>query len=273
MKTRSNFTLVELLVTMGVFCVLLMVSMQIFGSAGKLWTRSEQKSNTFAAARTAMEFVAARIQSNAYTEDMPFEISCSTSPVYDRIFFPTVMPMNRKDNDGNERDKFSMRFVAFDLVRTTSDPECGKLKMLIYSDERNNSFLNLMPPYGANRRRRGGNTYSTAEVARNHVRNTIFSSSIAAHNEIEIIENVIDFRLRPYELPATKHSAITEVTSGSPVYTPPYLLEIEISVLDSKESFRKWRNAANAAEREEIETEAGYTFRRAVLLGDRRRSF
>ena len=46
----------------------------------------------------------------------------------------------------------------------------------------------------------------------------------------------------------------------------PYLIDIELRVLDSRESFLLWQEASNE-EKEEIFMEHGYTFRRAVLLG------
>ena len=266
MKKIHNFTLVELLVTMGVFCILLMVSMQIFGNAGKLWTRSEQKNSVYAAARTAMEFISARIQSHAYTEDMPFEISAASGN-YNRIFFPSSMPMNRKNNSGNDRDKYSMRFIGFHLDQST-----GVLKMNIYSDEGNRSFLNIMPPYSANRRRRGGNNYSTAAAARNAVSSAIFSSSIASHNSVEIVENVTNFRLLCYDLPQNPGDELIlrDPDSDGSLYSPPYLLIIELHMLESKEQYQKWRTGTTS-EREDIRDEFGHTFHRALLLGDRRR--
>lgn len=277
MKKIHNFTLVELLVTMGVFCILLMVSMQIFGNAGKLWTRSEQKNGVYAAARTAMEFISARIQSHAYTEDMPFEISSTSgSTQYERIFFPTAMPMNRKDNDGKDRDKYSLRFIGFDLDQNT-----GVLKMNIYSDEGKTSFLNLMPPYSAKRRGRsgGGNIPrpTTADAARSWVRNAIFpsGSSPDAYNSVEIVENVVNFRMLCYDLPQDPTSPQLILRDARPsadgvLTTPPYMMIIELQMLESKDQYRKWR-AASSDERTEIKNEFGHTFHRALLLGDRRK--
>lgn len=256
---KSRFTLVELLVAMGVFCLLLMVSMQIFGGAQKLWVTSEQKNNVFASARTAMEFVASRIQSNAYTENMPFAIygrkTVNSVTFYEKIYFPTVMPMNRKDNSGNERDRYNMRFIGFSV---NSD---GILQMRIYSDEKNNAFVKQLPPY-----RRGKTpTYSGAC---SNVQSKIDNAS--EHNLVDIAEYVTRFRLIPFNTTgASAGDPISKSTSDSTHRTPPYLVEIEISMLDSKESFARWKNGSDN-EKAEIEQESGFTFRRAVLLGDRR---
>ena len=280
MKKRSNFTLVELLVTMGVFCILLMVSMQIFGSARKLWVRSEQKNSAFAAARTAMEFVAARIQTCVYTEDMPFELSNrqGTSPqqYYTEIFFPTAVPMNREVPDGSDPDtepdpldELDIRFVGFSLNSTD-----GILEMRIFSDRKNGTgkypnFARLLPPY---RRRRGSGSMTYTDAC-SRIRTELANAGGASrsNDKIEIIENVTNFKLIPFNPDEKKSNAkIKRDTTESQWRTPPYLLEIEISVIDSKANFKKWKDAGSNTEKDEIETESGYTFRRAVLLGDRR---
>ena len=46
----------------------------------------------------------------------------------------------------------------------------------------------------------------------------------------------------------------------------PYLLEIELKIMDSRESFKKWQDADDD-KKDDIFAENGYTFRRAVLLG------
>ncbi len=255
---RSRFTLVELLVAMGIFCLLLMVSMQIFGGAQKLWVSSEQKNNVFAAARTSMEFVASRIQSNAYTEEMPFKIYGKDSGnLYTKIFFPTVMPMNRKDNDGNERDKYNLRFVGFLL-------NDGVLEMRIFSDEKATGYLRNLPPY---RRGKSPNYATALSTIESKIENP---GDGKEHNKIEIAEFVTAFRLIPYNTSTSgAKDPVQKDTSASEHVTPPYLLEIEISMLDTRNNYELWK-AASATEKAEIEQEHGYTFRRAVLLGDRR---
>ena len=99
---KSRFTLVELLVSMAVFSVLLLVSMQIFSGSQKLWLASEQNNRVYADVRSAMEFITSRLQTQAYSDGMPFRIT------NDKMYFPTAMPMNRKKND-KDLDKISMR--------------------------------------------------------------------------------------------------------------------------------------------------------------------
>ncbi len=273
MKRRSNFTLVELMVAMGVFVILLMVSMQVFSGSRKLWVRSEQKNSAFAAARIAMEFVAARVQTCIYTENMPFGIyeqkSSGSQRYYTKIFFPTSMPMNRMveiSNKWEKLDEFDLRFIGFSL---SSD---GVLEMRIFSDGKRGSspyqnFTRLLPPY---RRRRGAGGSESYDSAWSKIHDQLQDAS--GDDLVAIIENVTSFKLVPFDT-TTKNSNDPIVRVGGAgvdtLKTPPYLLEIEISVIDSKANFKKWVKA-DADGKEEIETESGYTFRRAVLLGDRR---
>ena len=63
---------------MVVFSILLVISMRLFSGAQQIWLRSEQKTDTFASARTAMEFVSSRLQTISYVSDEPFEMKEGT---------------------------------------------------------------------------------------------------------------------------------------------------------------------------------------------------
>lgn len=63
------FTLLELLVSMGVFAVLMLALMQFFTSAQGIWTRSNSRTDMFDSARLAMNMMAVDLQC-LYYEDM-----------------------------------------------------------------------------------------------------------------------------------------------------------------------------------------------------------
>ena len=202
-----------------------------------------------------------------YSEDMPFFID-SSGDANSSMYFPTTMPMNRKDDSGKERDRFNLRFIGFavtdsERLGTFHKPGDGILRMIIYSDEGKISFLRNTPPY-----RR-----TTYESARTNVKgNTLdrVNDNTAGneHNIVDIAENVTAFRLKGYTLGGTSDSPLPSVNGE--LNHPPYLLVIQLSVIDSKTNFEKWQNAANDTERNEIFQENGYTFQRAVLLRQRR---
>ena len=256
MIRKKRFTLVELMVSMAVFSILLLVSVQIFASSRKLWLGSEQKNRIYADARCAMEFITARLQTQAYTDGMPFWIKkvVKDSDV-DKLevklgnsvmFFPTAMPMNRKKGDA-DRDKISMRFIGFLL---TND---GILRMQIYSDEGNiRSFQRNIPPFPK--------SYDAFETVK---RNTVYKTADKDYNRIDLMENVCKFELIPFvreEGVDKKAEAVNEIKA------PPYRLDIRLTVADSPENWKNWGSATDKAAFEE---ENCYQFTRSVLLNYR----
>lgn len=249
----SRFTLVELLVAMGVFSVLLLVSMQIFSSSRRLWLNSERQNRAYADVRTAMEFITSRIQTQAYSDEMPFLIK--RDAVNSKMYFPTAIPMNRKDASGKNRDKNSMRFVGF------SKSDDGVLRMHIYSDEGRSSFQKNIPPYVR------GYSYNSAcnKVASETIDKTSYDGK--EHNLIELMENVCKFELVPYTRGAEVDDVVKKFT-GSELKSPPYRLDIKLAVMDSKENFDKWKSASGS-DKTDLENENCLYFTRTVLLNRR----
>ena len=249
----SRFTLVELLVAMGVFSVLLLVSMQIFSSSRRLWLNSERQNRAHADVRTAMEFITSRIQTQAYSDDMPFLIK--RDAVNSKMYFPTAIPMNRKDDKGKNRDKNSMRFVGF------SKSADGVLQMHIYSDEGRSSFQKNIPPYIRSY------SYSNActKVAAETINKTSYEGK--EHNLVELMENVCKFELVPYTRKADADAQVVKFT-GSELNSPPYRLDIKLAVMDSKENFDKWKSASGS-DKTDLENEHCLYFTRTVLLNSR----
>lgn len=288
---KKTFTLVELLAAMAVFSVLLVVAMRLFSGSQRIWLRAEQKTNTFSDARTAMEFIAARVQTLVYYEGMPFEISRKQLTASDNkkgdgfnnkqysIWFATGMPMENRGEDN-----YFLRFVKFKLdvnddSSDKSDP--GVLKMLIYSDRSNKrKFQLLFPPYE-------GNPYANSNEDAIQKINTKFSeieknnSSIDNGDVVELIKNVTDFKVVSFPaVPASRGKweiQADETLLGSStgtVNSPPYFIEIEISLIDNDDKFQQWLDINGNSDddkkkRDDIFAEYGYTFRRAILVGQR----
>ena len=64
---HRNFTLVELLVSLGVFSILLVVFMQFFSGMRLAWTNSERRSDAHYSARIAMDLLSSMIGSMYYS--------------------------------------------------------------------------------------------------------------------------------------------------------------------------------------------------------------
>lgn len=255
--TKNSFTLVELLVAMAVFSILLLISMQIFGSSRKLWLDAESKNRTYNDIRNTMEFISSRIQTMAYTEAMPFLIKYDAD--HSTMYFPTAIPMNRKDENGKERDKQAMRFVGFSLGTD------GILRMHIYSDEGASAFQRLMPPFV---RASGGADAAYTSACNTIANNTINKTDYTGkeYNVIELAENVHSFILRPF---MRNGGARVSTTFATETNSPPYRLDIILRVSDSKANYENIKNAANAMEKTELHNEHLHIFQRSILLNYR----
>ncbi len=271
MIRQHKFTLVELLAAMAVFAVLLLISMRLFSGTQRMWVRSEQKTNAFADTRSAMEFVAARLQTMIYysvdDERVPFQLTVKKAQgeYFDKdtssIYFMTSMPMNRKtsndaggtggDRNSKQNTKNLDNFDGFRFLRFRVKD--GKLKMDIASARNSRKFQYLVPPYGV-------------YYKKTPKEDAIFSSAYWKKDDtlstVTIMKNVTDFKFTPYVI---NNSGNLE-KDDSDQEEPPELLEIEISVIDNDDKFNDY-NDADSAEKDAIKSEYGYTFRRAVQLG------
>lgn len=266
MKKYMNrkYTLIELLAAMAVFSVLLMISIRLFNGAQGLWLRSEQKTASFANARIAMEFVSSRMQSLVYYENVPFYIENDSDS--DRIWFASRMPLG---NSASDRVA-GLRFYQFSLVSptATSNREAGNLQLRVFSGRGERKFGWVFPAYNNDNR-----FFKNANSAFNYVNDALSDSNTEDDTVVDIIENVIAFNLVWHngeydpQNSADKSDWKLEKSADSSQKSPPYLVEVEIMMLDSKESFKKWQDASSSTDKDEIFAEYGYTFRRAVLLG------
>lgn len=79
-----RFTLLELLVSMGVFAILMLALMQFFTSAQGIWSRSNSKSDIFSDARIAMNFFSQAFTARYYNADDMQEkvVNNVTDPIF-----------------------------------------------------------------------------------------------------------------------------------------------------------------------------------------------
>ncbi len=85
---KSRFTLVELLVSLGVFSLLLIVFMQFFSGARLVWSNSEKRTQVYANVRIAMDMFSLLINSYYYS-------SANTTPdEVGRYLFRAHQPAN-----------------------------------------------------------------------------------------------------------------------------------------------------------------------------------
>jgi prepilin-type N-terminal cleavage/methylation domain-containing protein len=93
---KQPFTLLEVIVAMAIFAIIMLMMLQFFSGAQKIWTDSERKNDLYGDARTAMDLMATMLQSTYYSAaDVPFKTFQATTGgrATDFIYFPVKSPL------------------------------------------------------------------------------------------------------------------------------------------------------------------------------------
>ena len=276
-KRKMPFTLVELLVAIALLSLIVMLLLQLFGGAQKIWITSEKTNNLYANARVAMETMADLINTVQFshgekndgtrdkTKDMIFSLdSKSEDDGYDSnsIIFvaKTARDLPMKDN--------TTRFISFRLGDSGDEKTRGKLFMVVYSDKINEkTFYSLFPTYGS------GSRGTALTSLKSHMNSLVTdyknSSSSSGENENcqVIAENVVALKINAYVLNSSgklEKKKSTDSDAGD-IAEPPYMIEIQLTVLDP-DSYKRWL---------ELDRDAAYlnqhkrTFTRGIHIGPR----
>ena len=106
-----RFTLLELLVSMGVFAILMLALMQFFTSAQGIWSRSNSKSDIFSDARIAMNFFSQAFTARYYNAD-DMNAKTGTDPIFWKCK-PTKRTI--KDSENHEIELYIYDFAILTL--------------------------------------------------------------------------------------------------------------------------------------------------------------
>ncbi len=289
-----NFTLVELLVAMAVFSLLVMLMLQFFTGAQKLWTSTEQRNDLYANARVAMDLMSTLIQNTYYSSSggygMPFVIDNSEENA-SKIYFPTQTRMEGISGEN------SIRFVGFQ--RGTGTNTNHLLIMTFFSDDDDNgekAFSCFFPPYDAGFLANQPNIQAAFESAceklveilndengKGKPSKTLTATELERGNYREnkdyavLLDTVtgLSFYAQEYST-STQGISYKSSNYGSLTIGVPYLVEIRLSMMDKK-NFEIWdkdyngRTATGAAKdkADAFRQQHEHTFTRAVFIGDR----
>lgn len=138
-----RFTLLELLVSMGVFAILMLALMQFFTSAQGIWSRSNSKSDIFSDARIAMNFFSQAFTSRYYNAD-DMNAKTGTDPIFWKYLESSgehafaVLALDT-DSKGviSENDPYSPYRVKF--FQFVKEDNVMKLKYAVASDRKEDS--------------------------------------------------------------------------------------------------------------------------------------
>jgi type II secretory pathway pseudopilin PulG len=275
LKIKKNklkiFTLMELLVSMAVFCVLLVIMLQFFSGAQRLWTSSEAKRNIYQDGNVAMELICTMLQNIQWDSQTPLEfqnvsLTSSSWNYFSSAYFLT----KTKRNIGGVSE---FKFVSFQAVHADG-PDDGDsndhiaLKMSVFCDK-DKDFDYCFAPFDTGKS--GFNNFS-------NVKDSVVSKLNGNLNNstygFTLLKNITKFRISLYYLNAS--NTITAVTAAN-YSSLPLLAEIEISVIDPNH-YERWYNtwgketslsAAAAEEEKEFRLLHGHTFRRMVFFNQR----
>ena len=302
MKKRKNpFTLVELLIAVGLLSLIMMLLLQLFSGTQKIWIASEKTGNVHADARVAMELMADLIGTVQFSHGEKEEKVENSDDVrivrdtdQDMIFsLDTSSKTDGRDSSGiifvskTARDlpmnNNPTRFVSFRYREVKKDGALnnGQLLMVVYSDEKSD-FYDFFPTYGS-----AGGKRDTALTKLKGQMNALTPGTDdngGEKNECQVIaENVVSFKLTAYTLVSSSttgenpetFSKLEKKADAADIADPPQMIEIRLTLLD-RDSFKRWQELPDTKQQGETQSprdkyldQHQRTFTRNVFIGDR----
>lgn len=284
MNFRQNrFTLIELIVSLAVFSILAMLVMQFFSGAQRLWLASEQRSNAYAESRATMEVINELLSSLVFCEGKNTD--------YDG-FFRLNNSNSESDSDNSTSELFFMTKTPMPLPQSTSDPKSDirfvgilrgassgsdinhnpfyRLYLTVFCDctdcnpdKSREKFLyaGLFTPYGVYHKSESDKV-DTRDEAKDKLTGSggkLLPAS-AAHKTV-LAERVLSFRITIPKADGTSDGPQADRKS------PPSMLQITITQMDTAENLEKWNNMTTG--KDAFRAEHSRTFTRAFYLGSR----
>lgn len=270
------FTLVELLVSLGIFSVLLVVFMQLFNNFSKVVTNSEARTANIIDVRNTMDLCSTLLSTLYYStantaalEKGHFPFVMVTGTPSDQLYFATKAQI---DLAGSSPIRYVGLMVPSrsDLLGTGTSGTafCDKLFLTVLSNKEgsNNAgiYRQLFPQFV-----NASNVLVPLSTAvgtlTDNLRTKLTDNSNPAtdsDNRIKLLDNVVEFKVRLLKADGTPES-------GTVITSQTRQIEIVISVLEEKE-YKEWVAMWGA---QTSEPSAAQTFRIAAQTTFRRRIY
>jgi type II secretory pathway pseudopilin PulG len=256
---KKYYTLLELVVSMGVFAILLLVVSMIFSTAQRAWTQSNAKAEVFENARVAMDMITRDTQSIT-----------SRYKGYKTPFW--YKPKSGTSAYSNELINFVANISGY-------NKPCEVKYQLYYSNDLSGNsagFLNRSITYNGASKKRWNfkNNYTAGPTTSNPavLAFTADNTSSLYPQADGLIQYVTNLTFVCYDETGNSITGIIE-TSNPDDLIIPFSIEISLSLLD-KDSWKKWVELAGTVTGESVEAEAfrkkhERTFTKTILIGDR----
>lgn len=280
---KYSFTLVELLVSLGVFSILLVLFMQFFSGMRLTWTNTEKRGDVSSDARIAMNMLSTLIGATYYSTaslapgeigHFPYQIDPLTSRP-GKMYFAVKTNVDLPGSN-------PIRFIGVQLPNATepfgltaaspynrdTDP-FYKLYLTVLSNDNSTGNGDVFSRYFPEFLNSSGNTVAASAALGDLRTNLNGKLSTVSNHRIELMKNVTDFRIRAYD-----YSGNLLPTTGD-IFCVPAAVEIELSVLRD-EDFTAWitmkggsATGTETAAARNHRLQKQLTFMRRIYIGDR----
>lgn len=278
---RRNFTLVELLVSLGVFSILLIVFMQFFSGMRLAWTNTEKRAETHYSVRIVMDLLASMVSSMYYTNaptdkfgqtvQFPFRLvrSGANSSKPAALYFATKGGV---DLPGTCPVKFiGVQFVTddakFGLDLESDAKRFNAIYLTVISNaEKNASNDNI------NEKNRDiyhcfwpapvflkGDETVDAAAALDYLKETL-DAKLKSNEYVQILDRVTEFKVRLFDEKDAEIGSASDKTS-----TIPHSVELTISVMNEAD-FTAWKNGGK---NDDFRVKKQLSFTRRIYIGQR----
>lgn len=271
---KNHFTLVELLVALGIFSILMVLFMQTFAGMRLAWTNSERRTDSHAGVRVAMDMLSTLTGAAYYSSastfsgnegQFPFQAD-QTSTRPGKLYFACKTNFDLPGSN-------PIRFIGVQVPNAgenfglTDTALYYKLYLTVLSNEAGVNNGTVYPRFSPEFLDASNNEISASAALTALKSNLDAKLAADTNHRIELLRNVTDFQVRAYDVNGN-------LFASTDVYCVPDMIELRVSVLGD-EDFSKWtgmKGGVDSAENAAAQTfrlQKQTTFSRRIHIGDR----
>ena len=280
---KYSFTLVELLVSLGVFSILLVLFMQFFSGMRLTWTNTEKRGDVSSDARIAMNMLSTLIGATYYSTaslysgaegQFPYQINTSTTQP-GKMYFAVKTNMDLPGSNPIRFIGVQLPNVAEDFGLSSPTPydrnnnPFNKLYLTVLSNDNSTNNGDAFPRFFPEFLNSSGSTQAASGALNDLRTNLDLKLSSVSNHRIELMRNVTDFKVRAYDYSGNL------ITPAGDIFCVPAVIEIELSALKD-DDFMTWLTMKGGSptgsegnDARDFRIQKQLTFMRRIHIGDR----